>query len=449
MARFFDKKVVQPFKFLALLGIMVAAALPVESRAETIRVSPESQSLSEVLESAKNGDTIILSAGVYSGPLVIDKSIILQGESGATIDGQGQGHAIKVLAPDTVVRGLNVKNSGQDLSEQDSGIFVHKTAHNTVIENNFLQDNLIGIYLWGPKDAVVRDNQIEGLQVLHVNDRGNGIQLWNTPGSIIEGNTVRFGRDGIFTTTSKNNTFRNNTFENTRFAIHYMYTNNSVVTGNVSRGNDVGFALMFSKKLKVTNNRSINDNEHGFALNYANRSIFEGNWVKNGGVKCVFIYNSNKNTFKSNRFEGCDIGIHFTAGSEQNSITENAFIGNRHQVKYVGTRDLDWSQNNRGNYWSDNPAFDLNGDGISDSVYRPNDVLDRVIWASPSAKLLINSPAMEILRWSQSQFPSLQPGGVYDSAPLMTPPMANIAENQFSSPEKQNEEEQNSEEQNP
>ena len=29
-----------------------------------------------------------------------------------------------------------------------------------------------------------------------------------------------------------------------------------------------------------------------------------------------------------------------------------------------------------GNYWSDNPSFDLNGDGIADSPYRPND-LDR------------------------------------------------------------------------
>ncbi|KAH2823815.1 hypothetical protein KXV85_001461, partial [Aspergillus fumigatus] len=38
---------------------------------------------------------------------------------------------------------------------------------------------------------------------------------------------------------------------------------------------------------------------------------------------------------------------------------------------------LDWSTGGRGNYWSDNPAFDLNGDGISDTAYRPNDLIDR------------------------------------------------------------------------
>ena len=64
-----------------------------------------------------------------------------------------------------------------------------------------------------------------------------------------------------------------------------------------------------------------------------------------------------------NRFEGCGIGIHFTAGSERNALTGNAFIGNRTQVKYVGTRDIEWSLDGRGNYWSDHPVFDLDGDG--------------------------------------------------------------------------------------
>ncbi len=105
-----------------------------------------------------------------------------------------------------------------------------------------------------------------------------------------------------------------------------------------------------------------------------------------GPEKCVFIYNANKNKFTENSFENCSIGIHFTAGSEGNAMSGNAFINNRNQVKYVGTRNLDWSVNGRGNYWSDNPAFDLNGDGIADSPYRPNDLIDKVLWTAPQAK---------------------------------------------------------------
>ncbi len=140
-----------------------------------------------------------------------------------------------------------------------------------------------------------------------------------------------------------------------------------------------------------------------------------------GPEKCVFIYNANKNRFVDNRFEGCEIGIHFTAGSEGNEMVGNAFIGNRNQVKYVGTRYLDWSKNGRGNFWSDNPAFDLNGDGIADAAYRPNDIIDKVLWTAPEAKVLVNSPAVQIIRWAQARFPAMLPGGVVDTHPLMAP----------------------------
>ena len=140
----------------------------------------------------------------------------------------------------------------------------------------------------------------------------------------------------------------------------------------------------------------------------------------------MFIYNANKNEFHDNLFEGCAIGIHFTAGSERNAMSGNAFIRNRNQVKYVGTRHLDWSEGGRGNYWSDNPAFDLDGDGVGDNPYRPNDLVDRVLWTSPQAKVLMNSPAVQVIRWAQTQFPALLPGGVIDSRPLMAPPRAKV-----------------------
>ena len=111
-----------------------------------------------------------------------------------------------------------------------------------------------------------------------------------------------------------------------------------------------------------------------------------------GPEKCVFIYNANKNKFTDNNFENCSIGIHFTAGSEGNTMTGNAFINNRNQVKYVGTRNLDWSHEGRGNYWSDNPAFDLNGDGEPDllvlnSAGQLADVFFGPLWDRAQEKL--------------------------------------------------------------
>lgn len=387
----------------------------------TVTVEPGGDNLARAIETAAPGDLLRLGGGLHHGPIAIDRALVIEGDEGAIVDGDGKKSVITVSAPDVVIRGVTIRNSGSSLEMQDSGVFVDKAGDRVLIEGNRLDNNLIGIYFSGPDDAVARGNEIIGRRDPRINDRGNGVQLWNTPGSVVENNSIRHGRDGIFVTTSTNNAFRNNEFRDLRFAIHYMYTNDSEIGGNRSVGNHVGYALMFSHRIAIHDNLSDGDRDHGFLMNYANQSRLDGNTVRGGAGKCVFIYNSNKNHLNGNRFEGCDIGIHFTAGSEGNMISGNAFIANRTQVKYVGTRHIEWSVDGRGNYWSDNTAFDFDGDGIADEPYRPNDMIDQIVWRHPRAKLLLNSPAVQVLRWAQAEFPGLHPGGVTDSAPLMTP----------------------------
>lgn len=384
-------------------------------------VEPGPESLKQALASAQPGDTLQLQDGLYSGPAIIETSIHLIGRSNTVIGGGNQGTVITVAAPDVVIRNIKLQHSGIDLSVEDSGIFITKEGDRTLIENNQLQQNLIGVYLKGPEDVIVKDNVITGRNDLRMNERGNGVQIWNSPGSIIEQNKIQYGRDGIFVTTSNNNKFINNQFRDLRFAIHYMYTNQSEVSGNTSIDNHIGYALMYSNNLKVSGNTSTGDRDRGILFNFTNNSDIKENIVHGSPEKCVFIYNSNFNDIHANHFESCDIGIHFTAGSEQNRIWNNAFINNKTQVKYVGTRFLEWSKEGQGNYWSDHTAFDLNGDSVADKAYRPNNLADQILWRHPMSKILLNSPVLQILRWSQSQFPGLHPGGVTDSAPMMAP----------------------------
>lgn len=402
--------------------LFLAAGLCAPAQAGDHEVAPGAGSLQRAIGQAAPGDRLLLRAGIYAGSVIIDRPLELVGVPASIIDGQGVGRVITVAAPDVVVRGLTVRHSGDSLAIEDSGIFVTPEGDGALIENNHLRDNLIGVYLKGPDNAVVRGNHITGSTDPHVNDRGNGVQLWNTPGSVVEGNDIRFGRDGIFVTTSRNNRFLDNRLRDLRFAIHYMYTNDSEVSGNRSTGNHIGYALMYSHRIKVSGNISDSDRDRGLFLNYANHSDIVGNRVTGGAEKCLFIYNANVNRIHDNYFADCSIGIHFTAGSERNQVYANAFVNNRMQVKYVGTRYIEWSLNGRGNYWSDNPAFDLDDDGIADQPYHPNDLVDQIVWRHPLAKLLLNSPAVQVLRWAQSEFPSLHPGGVTDSAPLMRVP---------------------------
>lgn len=410
-----------------MLGWLVLASAVLWAAAAITAAAADLPPLADRIAAAAAGAVVRVEAGVHAGPLTLDKPLTLAGEEGAVIEGDGDHSVITITAPDVTVRGLTITGSGTSLASEDAGVYVTRSAPNALIERNRIKGNLFGVFLKGAPAALVRDNVIANRSDLRMSERGNGVHLWDAPGSQVVDNDVRGGRDGIFTTTSRNNTFAGNIFRDLRFAVHYMYTNNSSIRGNRSVGNHAGYVLMYSHRIDARNNESQGDRDHGILLNYANEARVEGNRVVEGGEKCVFIYNAHKNLFRDNRFEGCAIGIHFTAGAERNTVTRNAFIGNRTQVKYVGTRDVVWADGGVGNYWSDNAAFDLDGDGIADRPYRPNGLVDQVLWRAPAAKLLLASPAIQILKWAQSAFPAVLPGGVVDPHPLMAPTVMSSA----------------------
>lgn len=408
---------------LPLSLALLVLALP--ALAEEVRVAPGAGALQRAIAASHSGDVLELAPGIYAGPFVIDHAVTLQGAPGVILDGQGQGTVVTLTGDDITLRGLEIIHSGDRNEDIDAAVKIVKGADRNVVEGNHLVDNMHGVDVHGGIDCVVRGNVIEGRQTDRMNQRGNGVYVWHSPGLVVEGNDIRWGRDGIFSNTSSHDIYRGNLFRDLRFAIHYMYTRDSEVSGNISIGNHLGYAIMFSDHVKVTGNMSLGDRDHGLMINASNYSDFSGNLVK-GAAKCTFIYDANKNLFVGNRFEGCDIGIHFTAGSEGNAMTGNAFIGSRTQVKYVGTRNMEWSFEGRGNFWSDHPVFDLNGDGYADSPFHPNDLMDSILWSQPAAALLMGSPAVQLVRWSQSSFPAILPGGVIDSHPLMAAPVIEI-----------------------
>ncbi|HGG04508.1 MAG TPA: nitrous oxide reductase family maturation protein NosD [Aliiroseovarius sp.] len=411
-------------RFLALVALLAAPAAVV---AGPVAVPAGGGALAQAMITAGAGEELVLAPGIHAGPVTLAVALRLRCAPGAVIEGTGQGSVVTIDAPDVTIEGCVIRGSGSSHETIDSGVQLTKAASRARVLGNRIEGNLYGVDIHGARDALVAGNVIRGRQDRRMNARGNGVYVWNAPGARVEDNDIRYGRDGIFTNSSKQNVFSGNLFRDLRFAVHYMYTNDSKVIGNVSIGNHLGYALMFSNQIEAKDNLSLGDRDHGLMLNYTNRSDITGNLVRGGAEKCTFIYNANRNLIYGNRFEGCGIGIHFTAGSEGNAVTGNAFIGNRTQVKYVGSRLVEWSLDGRGNYWSDNPAFDLDGDGIADGVYRPNDLMDHILWSQPAARLLLGSPAVQLVRWSQSSFPATLPGGVIDSHPLMAPVVIDVA----------------------
>ncbi|MEH6387358.1 nitrous oxide reductase family maturation protein NosD [Pseudomonas profundi] len=393
------------------------------------------QSITDLPLSADSDNRWSLPAGEYQGQFLIDQPIHLRCEDGAILNGQGTGHVVEIKTPDVTLENCTLSDWGQNLTELDAGIFLHPEADRATLRGNRLRGPGFGIWIDQASDVSVVGNDIQGDQSMRSQNRGNGIHLFSTKGTRIIDNHVRHTRDGVYIGNSNGNQIEGNTLEDLRYGVHYMFSHDNTVIGNITRNTRTGYALMQSRQLTVTGNRSEHDQNYGILMNYITYSTISGNFVSDAHQgdtgdsmisgaegKALFIYNSLFNTIENNHFENSGLGIHLTAGSEDNKISRNAFVANQQQVKYVATRTQEWSVDGQGNYWSDYLGWDRDNDGLGDVAYEPNDNIDRLLWLYPQVRLLMNSPAIELLRWVQRVFPVTKSPGVQDSHPLMKLP---------------------------
>ena len=111
------------------MALLAAAAGGVRAApAAVIEVVPGEGTLQAALDTAPPGAVLRLAPGIYPGPVSIDRPLTLEGAPGAILDGGGRGRVLSVAAPDVVVRGLTVRNSGLSLAETDAGIYLDKPA---------------------------------------------------------------------------------------------------------------------------------------------------------------------------------------------------------------------------------------------------------------------------------------------------------------------------------
>ena len=156
-----------------LVLVFLVAALPV--RAERIDVAAGGAALVQAIATAVEGDELILAPGLHQGPVTLDKALSLIGESGARVDGGGDGSVITVDAPGVVVRGLIVTGSGRShetlASVTPSTLRLARAGHGMELTfanqmlNGFSQED-------ADKDAVEPTLLIDGIAEGHFQYRG-------------------------------------------------------------------------------------------------------------------------------------------------------------------------------------------------------------------------------------------------------------------------------------
>jgi nitrous oxidase accessory protein len=413
--------------------LMAALTLFQTGLSAAVLTIKSSDNLQQKLDSAAAGDTLQLDAGEYRGNFVIRHSITLTGKENVTINALGKGHALRLLTSNISIKNLNIINWGDNLTEQNAAIYVGQKSSHLIIKNNSLKGDGFGIWVQNSDQILIANNHIQGNPKLRSADRGNGIQLSVVTNADVVGNEVSFTRDGLYIISSQDSKLRNNSLHDLRYGVHYMYSHHNKVLNNLTYNTRAGYALMSSKQLQVSGNESRDSEDYGILLNFITSSTIDHNSIKNVWTKPenkvigrqgkgLFVYNSAYNTISYNTINTAEIGIHLTAGSENSKVFGNSFINNPVQVKYVSNKKQEWSHNGRGNYWSNYLGWDLDNNGTGDTPFEPNDGIDKLIWQYPEAKVLLDSPAVLLLRWIQKQFPVLKPAGVKDSYPLMLPP---------------------------
>jgi nitrous oxidase accessory protein len=386
--------------------------------AATVSVQP-GQDLAAAVKAAAPGDVIEVARGMYHVNLLIDKPLTLRGIDRPTLSGGNQGDTIRVTAPDVVIEGLIVRDSGDSLKDQNAGIYLYPGAHRAVVRRCDLTYNLFGLWIEKADDVLIEENLITGKREYASSQRGNGIQLYNTKGARIYRNNISFVRDALYVDVSHHAVFRGNKLHRSRYGTHYMNSYYNLWEDNDTFYNRGGLALMEVREQVVRNNRAWGNSDHGIMLRTLQDAVIENNIVA-GNNRGFFIYDVEYIKLNGNLVVDNVVGVHLSAGSTRNEVEGNDFIGNREQVRYVGSRDERWGVKG-GNHWSNYLGWDRDGDSRGDVPYEANDMVDRLTWKHPSMKLLLASPAVQALRLVGQQFPVLRVPSVVDPKPRMQP----------------------------
>ena len=373
------------------------------------------------IELTPEGGTLNPPPGKYSGPVILKKSIILDGKGKVEIDGNGQGTVITVKADNSIVRGLHISHSGTSHDAVDAAISLE--ADDCVIENNTLDNVLFGIQLKQANGNTIRNNTISSLD-RDISIRGDGIRMWYSRNNRIENNRISKVRD-FSSNNSSDNIIIGNTIKNSRIGMEFIYSNNNEVANNTITHNVTGIVLIYSSKLNIHNNQIA----HMRKLTGAGLSFKESAEVivaNNTIAHCAIGLQANSPLDPRNRmiaqgnlFTYNVLGLYFYGEKGGHIIRNNRFINNFTDALGSGSmtiRDNVW----KGNFWDNYQGFDHDKDGIGDKPHNVYLYSER-IWAHrPKLKFFRGSPVMEMLDISLRLAPFNKPKLQYsDPSPRM------------------------------
>jgi nitrous oxidase accessory protein len=129
---------------------------------------PAAGDLQPLIDATEPGGVLVLRAGTYAGPVVIDHPITIEGVGLPIVQGDGTGSVVTVRGDGTVVRGLVVRGSGVGPHDNPAGIRVE--ADEVTIEGNVVEDSYMGLAVDSAAAVKLIDNHVHGRPAPLVDD---------------------------------------------------------------------------------------------------------------------------------------------------------------------------------------------------------------------------------------------------------------------------------------
>lgn len=379
--------------------------------------------IAPAVAAASAGDTIRVRGGVYREDLVLDKTLILAGESHPILFGTGLGSVVTITAPGCELSGFTIEGSGAgETNEMDAAVQVRSDG-NRVVDNR-LQRVFYGIVVVDARRNEIADNEIHGLGDLPFGRRGDGIYLYRAAENFVARNRVAVERDGVYFQYAPRGRAVDNVVTGSRYGLHAMFSDDAVVARNTFSDSVVGANLMNSRRVRVERN-TISRNRGvpgiGLTLKDCDDSTIRGNEIS-ANARGLLLDGSSLNQFRDNTFRGNDTAATLFSSAERNVFSGNQFVDNWSDVvlsgRDSGTR---WSADGRGNYWSRYRGFDFDGDGIGEAPHRLVGAFERLEGVNPAARIFLQSPAAAGLELA-ARLSGRAADDATDDRPLVRPP---------------------------
>ena len=377
-------------------------------------------SLRKAIESAKNGDTILLNKGVYKeGNIVTDKSIHLIGIDNPVLDGENKNEILTLAGKSVTVRGVHFANAGYS-SMNDYAALKIIDATNVTIEGNTFTNAAFAIHIANSTYCTIRNNTIRGNNKSE-HSSGNGIHLWKCSNMMIDRNSIQGHRDGIYLEFVTHSTIQRNLSErNIRYGLHFMFSHNDTYFKNIFKNNGAGVAVMYSKSVLMDGNvfeKNWGPNSYGILLkDISNSHIRNNRFIQN--TIAIHMEGSSRIDVQRNTFKGNGWALKVQASCDDNVFSHNNFYGNSFDVATNGTMMLNKFSTN---YWDRYDGYDLNKDGLGDIPYHPVSMFSMIVEQSPTSLMLLRSFMSALLDKAEKAIPSLTPENLVDNNPRIKP----------------------------